>query len=116
MLNSTTIAHDQAAADRIADTEKHLRDHGRSLCDLLDALDTPAGLDALCDLHGILDNQQPDARRVEEALSEIGDALASQTAASIAAIGRERKLDAPLAIRWHGARICELRERFRHAR
>lgn len=114
MFNTLTPNTGQAAHDRIADTERHLRRHGRSLCDLLDALDMPTAFDAFCDLHGAFGTQQPNARMIEDALAEIEQGLARQTASAIDTIARKRKFDTA-AIRWHGARISELLERFRSA-
>ena len=116
MLNSTNFDTDQAAYDRIADTEWHLRHHGAALCDLFSAFDAPTGFDALCDLHGIFGNKHPDALAIKIALQEIMDALAQQTSQAADNAGYDRNFDAPAALRWHGARICDLLARFRHVR
>ncbi|WP_375176063.1 hypothetical protein [Pseudooceanicola sp.] len=107
---------DQAAYDRIRDTETHLRRHGRGLCDLLDALDAPGGFDALCELHGFFGTQHPNADEIAEALAEIERALEAQTASAADRIARDYCFDASSAIRWHGARISELRRRFQDAK
>ncbi|MCF3595771.1 hypothetical protein LZG00_17410 [Rhodobacteraceae bacterium LMO-12] len=99
----------QAAYDRIADTERHLRRHGPALCNLFDAFD------ALCDLHGIFGNQHPDAKMIKTALQEIETFLAKQTSQAADAATRDRNFDASGALRWHGARISELHSRFCNA-
>jgi hypothetical protein len=105
----------QAAYDRIADTERHLRHHGPALCNLFDAFDAPSGFDALCDLHGIFGNQHPDAKLIRTALQEIETFLAKQTSQAADAAARDRGFDASGALRWHGARISELHARFCNA-
>jgi hypothetical protein len=105
----------QAAYDRIADTERHLRRHGPALCNLFDAFDAPSGFDALCDLHSIFGNQHPDAKMVKIALQEIETFLAKQTSQAADAAARDRGFDASGALRWHGARISELHARFCNA-
>lgn len=105
----------QAAYDRIADTERHLRRHGPALCNLFDAFDAPSGFDALCDLHGIFGNQQPDAKMIRTALQEIETFLAKQTSQAADAAAQDHGFDASGALRWHGARISELHARFCNA-
>lgn len=78
----------QAAYNRVADTERHLRRHGPALCNLFDAFDAPAGFDALCDLHGIFGNQHPDAKMIKTALREIEISLAKQTSQAADAAAR----------------------------
>ena len=115
MLNYTNFDSVQAAYDRIADTEWHLRRHGAALCDLFGAFDAPSGFDALCDLHGIIGTKNPDATAIKDALQEIKDALARQTSQAADDAGHDRKFDASAALRWHGARISDLHARFDHA-
>lgn len=115
MLKTTTENITQAAFDRIADTERHLRRHGPALRDLFNAFDAPAAFNALCDLHGIFGNQHPDATVIETALQEIEDDLAKQTSQAADDAKRDRGFDASAALRWHGARISELRSRFSSA-
>jgi hypothetical protein len=105
----------QAAYDRIADTERHLRHHGPALCNLFDAFDAPSGFDALCDLHGIFGNLHPDAKMIKTALQEIETFLARQTSQAADAAAQNRGFDASGALRWHGARISELHARFCNA-
>lgn len=112
MLNTTNCNTNQAAYDRIADTERHLRRHGAALCDLFDAFDAPSGFDGLCDLHGIFGNQNPDAAAIKSALQEIVDALAKQTTQAADRAAHDRNFDASAALRWHGARVSELLARF----
>ncbi len=114
MLNTTNFIAKQAAYDRIADTERHLRRHGAALCDLFDAFDAPSGFDGLCDLHGIFGNQNPDAGAIKSALQEIENALAKQTSQAADSAAHDRNFDASAALRWHGARISELLARFSH--
>lgn len=120
MLNSTTlntitldIAEARLGAAYTA--EQHLRRHGASLCDLLDALDDPSGFAALCDLHGAFGQPIPDTDAVEAALRDIHRVLADQTPSSLDRIGHERGLPASDMILWHGARVSELLARFPHA-
>ena len=115
MLKTTNENIKQAAYDRIADTERHLRRHGPALCDLFNAFDAPAGFNALCDLHGTLGNQHPDATVIKTALQEIEDNLGKQTSQAADDAARDRGFDASAALRWHGARISELRSRFSSA-
>jgi hypothetical protein len=112
MLNTTNDNAIQAAFDRVADTERHLRRHGPALCDLFNAFDTPSGFDALCDLHGIFGYQHPDATEIKSALQEIETALAKQTSQAADTAARNCNFDASAALRWHGARISELLARF----
>ena len=105
----------QAAYDRIADTERHLRRHGPALCNLFDAFDAPSDFDALCDLHSIFGNQFPDANMVKTALREIETFLSKQTTQAADSVARDRDFDASGALRWHGARISELHARFCNA-
>jgi len=115
MLNKHNFDSTQAAYDRIADTERHLRRHGAALCDLFGAFDAPSGFDALCDLHGAFSRQNPDALTIKAALQEIMEALAQQTSQVADNVARDRDFDASAALRWHGARISELHARFHHA-
>jgi hypothetical protein len=115
MLNTINYDRTQAAFDRVADTERHLRRHGAALCDLFNVFDAPSGFDALCDLHGIYGNQNPDAVAIKEALQEIERSLSMQTTAVADNAARHLKFDASAALRWHGARISELLARFHRA-
>ncbi len=116
MQNLTTaIDHDQARYGVTADTQKHLRQHGASLCDLLDALDDPSGFSALCDLHAAFGQPFPDADAVETALRNIHCVLANLAPSSLDRVGRKRNLPASDMARWHGARVSELLARFIHA-
>lgn len=115
MQNNQDFKSDQAAFDRIADTERHLRFHGASICDLFSLFDAHAGFDAFCDLNGTLGQQYPDPSAIQNMLQEIEDALAKQTSGAADTAAFERNCDASAALRWHGARISELSARFCHA-
>ncbi|MDG4647264.1 hypothetical protein P6F26_02305 [Roseibacterium sp. SDUM158017] len=115
MLNTTTIDTAEARLGAAYAVEQHLRRHGASLCDLLDALDDPSGFAALCDLHGAFGQPIPDADAVEAALRDIRRILADQAPTSLDRIGHVRGLPASDMTRWHGARVSELLGRFRHA-
>ena len=115
MLNTNTTNISQARFDAVAATERHLRRNGASLCDLLDALDDPAGFEALCRLHSAFSHPFPDADAVENAVHDITRFLADQSPSSLNRIGFERSFAASDMERWHGARISEIHGRFRHA-
>ncbi|SNT76949.1 hypothetical protein [Paracoccus seriniphilus] len=115
MLNTTNLHAAEARLSAAYAAEQHLRRHGASLCDLLDALDDPSGFAALCDLHGAYGQPIPDTDAVETALRDIQRILAEQTPSSLDRIGHERRLPASDMARWHGARVSELLARFRHA-
>lgn len=116
MQNITTaIDLDQARYGATAGTQKHLRQHGASLCDLLDALEDPSGFSALCDLHAAYEQPFPDANTVETALRNIHRVLVDLAPSSLDRIGRKRNLPASDMARWHGARVSELLARFIHA-
>lgn len=115
MQNTTTVVDtEQARYDAVADTQKHLRQHGASLCDLLDALDDPAGFEAFCALHAMLAAPFPDADTVKVTLRDIRRIIAAQSVSSLERISRERNLYATEAAHWHGARLSDLIARFRH--
>ncbi|MGR3549642.1 hypothetical protein [Pseudooceanicola sp.] len=116
MLNTNTTNISQARFDAVAATERHLRRNGASLCDLLDALDDPAGFEALCRLHSAFSHPFPDADAVEDAVHDITRFLADQSPSSLDRIGFERSFAASDMARWHGARISEIYGRFCHAR
>ena len=116
MLNTNTSNISQARFDAVAETQKHLRRNGASLCDLLDALDDPAGFEALCRLHSAFSHPFPDADAVEDAVHDITRFLADQSPSSLDRIGLERNFAASDMARWHGARISEIHRKFRHAR
>ncbi|MFC0161762.1 hypothetical protein CDZ97_21825 [Mameliella alba] len=115
MLNTHTLDTAEARLGAAYTVEKHLRRHGASLCDLLDALDDRKGFSALCDLHGAFGQPIPDADAVEVALRDIRRILADQAPTSLDRIGHERGLPASDMTRWHGARVSELLGRFRNA-
>jgi len=115
MLNTTTIDIADARLGAAYMAEQHLRRHGASLCDLLDALDDPSGFAALCDLHSAFGQPFPDADAVEAALRDIRRILADQAPSTLDRIGHERGLPASDMACWHGARVSELLARFRHA-
>jgi len=104
MQNNITETTNQAAYNRRADTERHLRRHGHALCDLFSVFDAPAGFDALCDLHGILGSRHPDAAVIKTGLQEIECALGNQTSHAADSAASERGFDASAALRSHGAR------------
>ncbi|TNF13013.1 MAG: hypothetical protein EP320_10570 [Rhodobacteraceae bacterium] len=111
---TTGIDLDQARYDAVAETQDHLRRHGASLCNLLDALDDPAGFEAFCVLHALLAAPFPDADNAKTALRDIRRIVAAQSASALDRIARERNFYAADAARWHGARLNDLLVRFRH--
>ncbi|MGK7752277.1 MULTISPECIES: hypothetical protein [unclassified Roseovarius] len=111
-LNTTTTDTAEARLGAAYTAEQHLRRHGASLCDLLDALDDPSGFAALCDLHGAFGAPIPNADVVEAALRDIRRILADQPPSSLDRIGHERGLPASGMTLWHGARVSELLARF----
>ncbi|WP_157772683.1 hypothetical protein [Pseudoponticoccus marisrubri] len=115
MLNTTTLDTAEARLGASYAVEQHLRRHGASLCDLLDALDDPSGFAALCDLHGAFGQPIPETHAVEVALRDIRRILADQAPSSLDRIRHERGLPASDITRWHGARVSELLARFPHA-
>lgn len=116
MFNPGHMSLSQARYDAIAATEKYLRRNGRALCDLLDALDDPAGFEAFCRLHSAFSVPFPDADSIEDALHDIVRFLADQSTSSLDRTGRERNFPCCDMARYHGARISELFTRFRHAK
>lgn len=116
MLNTSHENISQARYDAVAATERHLRRHGAALCDLLDALDDPAGFEALCRLHSAFSQPFPDPDAIKHALYDICRFLAEQSLSSLDRIGVERNFAASDSARWHGARTSELCGNFRHAR
>ena len=99
MLNNSTTNLSQARYDAVAATEQHLHWHGASLCDLLDALDDPAGFEALLRLHAAISDRFPDADAIEDALWDIVRYLADQTPQhSTAPVANETSL----RLIWHG--------------
>lgn len=116
MLNTSPANISQARYDAVAATERHLRRHGAALCDLLDALDDPAGFEALCHLHSAFSQPFPDPDVIKDALHDICRFLAEQSPSSLDRIGVERNFAASDTTRWHGARTSELCGNFRHAR
>ncbi len=116
MRKTNTMDISQARYDAVAATQRHLRRHGASLCDLLDALDDQAGFDALCRLHSAFSQPFPDADAVEDAVHDICRFIASQSPSSLDRIGVERNFESSDMARWHGARMSELYGKFRYAR
>lgn len=114
-LNTTTLDIAEVRLGAACTVEQHLRRHGASLCDLLDALDEPSGFAALCILHGAFGQPIPDTDAVEAALRDIHRVLADQPPSSLDRIGRERGLPASGMTLWHGARVSELLARFPRA-
>lgn len=115
MLNTTALNTAEARLGAAYSVEQHLRRHGGSLCDLLDAFEDTSGFAALCDLHGAFGQPIPDADAVAAAMINIHRILVDQTQSALDRIGNERGLPASDMTRWHGARISELLARFRHA-
>ena len=115
MLNTTTLDTAEARLGAAYAVEQHLRRHGASLCDLLDALDDSSGFAALCDLHGAFGQPIPDADAIEAALRDIQRVLADQGPSSLDRIGHDRGLPASDMTRWHGERVSEFLARLRHA-
>jgi hypothetical protein len=107
MLNTASLNAAQAAYERIADAESHLRRHGASLCDLFSVFDAPSGFDAFCDLNSTFGNPHPNPNVIHAALMEIEAALSKQSAEAADSASRDRGFDASAALRWHGARISE---------
>ncbi|SMC99802.1 hypothetical protein [Primorskyibacter flagellatus] len=112
MLKATDLTLDPKLNGGISAAGEHLREYGNSLCHLLDELDEPLGLDALCDLHGEFEKPFPKMDVIESALRDIERVLARQTTSSLDRLGRERNFYASDATRWHGARVSELLVRF----
>lgn len=108
MLNTTDLILNSNRQSGISATEKHLREHGSSLCHLLEELDDPLGIDALCDLHNEFEKPLPRQDVIGAALRDIERVLAGQTSSSLDRLGRERNFYADEATRWHGARVNEL--------
>jgi hypothetical protein len=115
MQDSTTIDIDQARYNAIFDAQNYLHRDGASLCDLLDALDDPAGFSALCDLHAAFSQPFPDPEAVQTALVLIHRVLEGLAPSALDRIGHKRGMPAPDMACWHGARVSELLARFRHA-
>ncbi|AQS48565.1 hypothetical protein BMG03_12760 [Thioclava nitratireducens] len=114
MVNITNLETTEARHAAVYTAEQHLRRHGASLCDLLDALDDKSGFGALCDLHSAFGQPIADPDIVERALRDIHRVLAGQAPSALERISRERGLHANDMTRWHGARISEIIARFRH--
>jgi|TARA_R110002073_G_scaffold129935_5_gene276476 hypothetical protein len=92
---------------------EHLHHDGTSLCNLLEALDEPCGMDALFDLHGEFSKPFPDASTIETALRAIENLLSSQSPAYLDQLARVLNFHASEATRWHGAKVTDLLFRFR---
>ncbi|UOA30513.1 hypothetical protein DSM110093_00262 [Sulfitobacter sp. DSM 110093] len=116
MLSTDTANISQTRYDAVAATERHLRYNGARLCNLLDALDDPAGFEALCRLHSAFSHPFPDADAIEDAVNEITRFLADQSRSSLDKISTERNFAAADMAQWHGARISEIHGKFFHAR
>jgi len=91
---------------------KHLDSNGSSLCNLLEVLDEPYGVDALFDLHGEFCKPFPDDAKVETALQAIKNLLGSQSEEYLDRLARLLNFHASEATRWHGAKISDLLFRF----
>lgn len=119
MLNTTAldidIDIDQARYDAAAQTQRFLRQHGASLCNLLDALDDPGSFSAFCDLHATFGQAFPDPDAMADALRSIHRALEDLAPSALDRICHARNLPASDMARWYGARVTELLARFRHA-
>ncbi|WP_375691722.1 hypothetical protein [Pseudooceanicola sp. LIPI14-2-Ac024] len=115
MLNTQTARTAEMRLSASCAVEQHLRRHGKSLCDLLDALDDPRGLDALCDLKNAFGQKVLDADAVEGSLRNIHRVLADQAPSPLDQIGHALGLPASEMNLWHGARISEILARFGHA-
>lgn len=115
MLNTTNRALNLNAQGGVSAAGKHLREHGSSLCHLLDEIDDPLGIDALCDLHNEFQKPLPQQDVIETALRDIERVLAAQIPSSLDRLGRERNFFASDATRWHGARLSELLAGFTRA-
>lgn len=115
MLVTTTLDTAESRLGAAYTVERHLRRHGASLCDLLDAFMDASGFAALCDLRAAFGQPVPNADAVEAALRDIQSVLADQTPSSLDRIGHDRGLPASDMTRWHGARVSELLAAFRHA-
>lgn len=108
MLNPNHLALDLTPQSGIAPACKHVHEHGSSLCHLLDEIDDPLGIDALCDLFNEFEKPAPQPEAIVTALRDIERVLAGQTPSSLDRLGRERNFYAADATRWHGARVSEL--------
>ncbi len=115
MLNTTPLDTAETRLGVANAMEQHLRRHGASLCDLLDALDDSSEFATLCGLYDAF--RQPIKMPIpfEGALRAIQRLLTDQTPSSRDRIGHERGLSTSDMARWHGARVSELRARFHHA-
>lgn len=86
----------------------YFRRHGRGLCDLLDELDEPTGVDAFCDISGEFGKETPDSAVVYAYLKEMVCILGEQPPSLIEKLARERSFSAMQSLNWHGARLSEL--------
>lgn len=114
MLNTRNQYINQAQYNAVAASENHLRRHGASLCDLLDAITDPAGFEALCRLHSAFSCPFPDPDAIVDALQDIARFLADQSLSDLDCVARERNFPASEMARWHGARVSDLISRFRY--
>lgn len=108
MLNTNDLTLNPNLQTGIRAARNHLREHGSSLCHLLDEFDNPLGIDALCDLHNEFEKPAPQQDVIEAALRDIERILARQTPSSLDRLGHDRNFYAADATRWHGARVSEL--------
>ncbi len=116
MLNTFNTEISETRKDAAAETRKHLLQHGASLSKLLDALDELEGIDALTDLHRMVEEALFDIQGIRQKLHIIHDVLAKQTLSKLDRISYKHCLPASDETRWHGARVGELLARFRHAK
>lgn len=87
---------------------KHLHHEGASLCNLLEALDEPCGIDAFIDLNMEYGKPHPSAPAVQNALQIIQELLGSQSFEYLELLGRVTNYPTPDATRWHGAKVSDL--------
>ncbi|WP_375691808.1 hypothetical protein [Pseudooceanicola sp. LIPI14-2-Ac024] len=113
MLNCTANTA-ETRIDAVVSTEHHLRRHGKSLFNLLDAIDDPVGFEAFCDLHGAFGETMPDPDVIEAALREIRRVLEDQRPSALDRIEQDRRLPVPEMTRWHGARLTDLLSMFHY--
>ncbi len=112
MANTTHLTIDQARERAVVVTQTYLRQHGASICDLLDAFDDPGKFATLCDLHAAFAQPFPDPDAVRAALNSILRVLAEVAPSTYERVGVARNLPASDMARWHGARISELLAQF----
>ncbi len=87
---------------------KHLHHEGASLCNLLEALDEPCGVDALIDLNMEFGKSHPRAPAIQDALQIIQELLGNQSFEYLELLGRAMNYPTLDATRWHGAKVSDL--------